>query len=378
MQNRINIQQINEKEIFTLNFPKQNSFIDILFNSSYRKILDSETKSNELYKEYKIDYDLIEENMTELLLKNKKLLNDEISEFCYRNEIFVHQITDLITLFKQKYNTKELIMNDKDAINQFYESINNTSVCKNIIKDFIELIKYLNGQKKENTETKEINKINDINITEETKINEIVEKLKDTFSNNFKKIFENNDGLTIDKTSEIFLYYLKLIFRLVKNNLKDYQNELDNKSKEAIKEYYKKEHLIRKKDFTCAIRLFTTLVLFLEEDKENKIKWNCLNVVNFLNASDLWNSDIYDNKDFNKSLNELKCLLNAQISQIISLYETLGKDFEPNFIEDVIKEIEKEEKSKKPIEENTHSEGGDDDNDEEDYFAMKKNPDDDE
>ena len=240
--NRINIQQINEKEIFTLNFPKQNSFIDILFNSSYRKILDSETKSNELYKEYKIDYDLIEENMTELLLKNKKLLNNEISEFCYRNEIFVHQITDLITLFKQKYNTKELIMNDKDAINQFYESINNTSVCKNIIKDFIELIKYLNGQKKENTETKEINKINDINITEETKINEIVEKLKDTFSNNFKKIFENNDGLTIDKIYELFLYYLKLIFRLVKNNLKDYQNQLDNKSKEAIKEYYKKEH----------------------------------------------------------------------------------------------------------------------------------------
>ena len=70
--NKINIQQINEKEIFILSFPIQISFIDILFNSSYRKILDSETRSNELYKEYRVEYNLIEENMTELLLKKKK------------------------------------------------------------------------------------------------------------------------------------------------------------------------------------------------------------------------------------------------------------------------------------------------------------------
>ena len=59
--NRINIQQINENEIFTLRFPKQISFTDILFNCSYRKILDNEKRSNELYKEYEIKYDLIEE-----------------------------------------------------------------------------------------------------------------------------------------------------------------------------------------------------------------------------------------------------------------------------------------------------------------------------
>ena len=356
------------------------SFISILFNSSYRKIIDSELRSNESYKEYEINFDSIEENMTEILLKNKKLLNFDITKFIYNNEVFDNQVTDLISLFKKRYNNNDITIYDIIAIYKFSEdNKNNSYLCKNIINDFIALIKYLNDKRKEiNDKTKDNSKENDINITEETKIYEVVGKLKDSFSNNFMKIFENNEGLTIDKTSEIFLYYLISIFELVKDELKNYQNELDNKSKEAIKEYYQKKYLISKKDFACAIRLFTTLVLFLEEDKENKIKWNCINVVNFLNASDLWNSDIYDNKDFNKNLNELKCLLNAQISQIISLYETLGKDFEPNFIEDVIKEIEKEEKSKKPIEENTHSEGGDDDNDEEDYFAMKKNPDDDE
>ena len=313
--------------------------------------------------------------MTELLLKNKKLLNDEVSEFSYRNEIFSSQVTNLITLFKIRYKTKNLIINDKVAIYKFYENNKNIPFSKNIIKDFIELIKYLNEIKKENNdETKEMNKINDIDIKEENKIYEIIVKLEDTFSIDFIKLFENNDGFTIGKTSEIFLYYLKLIFDLVKDNLKDYQNELDNKSKEVIKDYYKNEHLITKKDFSCAIRLFTTLVLFFEEDKENKIKLNKYNLVKFLNASDLWNSDIYNNNEFNKNLNELK-LINAQINQIISLYETLGKDIEPNFVEDVLKEIKKH---KKAIEENPYSEGADDkDEDEEDSSSVKKKDDDD-
>ena len=82
------IQQINDTEVFTLVLPKETSFIDILINSSYRKILDSETINYESYKEFEINYDLIEEYMTDLLLKNKKLLNDDINSFSYNNEKF--------------------------------------------------------------------------------------------------------------------------------------------------------------------------------------------------------------------------------------------------------------------------------------------------
>ena len=69
--NKINIQQIDENEIFTQSLPKKISFHYILYNSSYRKILDSISREYELYKEFEINYDLIEKYMTELLLSNK-------------------------------------------------------------------------------------------------------------------------------------------------------------------------------------------------------------------------------------------------------------------------------------------------------------------
>ena len=108
----------------------------------------------------------------------------------------------ICTLFNKRYNTKNLILYDKVSIYKFYENSKDCiPFCKTIIKDFIELIQFLNDYKKDN---KEIYKKIDIKIAEKTKISEIVEKLKDIFSNNnFKNIFEKNDGLTIDKTSEI-------------------------------------------------------------------------------------------------------------------------------------------------------------------------------
>ena len=177
---------------------------------------------------------------------------------------------------------------------------------------------------------------------------------------------------TIDKTSEIFFYYLKLSFEFIKKELKEYQNELDDKSKEAIINHYQKERPISKKDFACAIRLFATLVLFLEEDKEQKIKSNRNNIVNYLRAADLWSKDIYDNDDFNNNLNELKSI-NAQINQIIYLYEELGRDIESNFANDVIDQIEKDNKPTNSPEEITNSvndgNNGNDEEDDDDLFA---------
>ena len=122
--------------------------------------------------------------------------------------------------------------------------------------------------------------------------------------------------------------------------MKNYKQELNDESKKILNEYYQKSksHLISKKDFACAIRLFITLVLFLEEDKENKLKNNRNNTLNYLKAPDLWNKEIYEDQNFNKNLNELKSI-NAPINQIISLYECLGKDIEDNYFEDIKKEI---------------------------------------
>ena len=80
--------------------------------------------------------------------------------------------------------------------------------------------------------------------------------------------------------------------------MKIYNQELNEESKNIINDYYQKSksHLISKKDFARAIRLFTTLVLFLEEDKENKIKNNCNNIVYYLKQLDLWNQEMGDVK----------------------------------------------------------------------------------
>ena len=58
--NKINVQQIKEEDIFTLN---QSSFIDILYNFSYRKIIE---ENFEKYNSFKINLLAIEDKNIEL------------------------------------------------------------------------------------------------------------------------------------------------------------------------------------------------------------------------------------------------------------------------------------------------------------------------
>jgi hypothetical protein len=70
--NKINIQQIKENEIFSMT--KKFSFTKTIFNSSYRKYID--TKKHENYNEYVIRLKQVESEMTNSLLRNKKMVND--------------------------------------------------------------------------------------------------------------------------------------------------------------------------------------------------------------------------------------------------------------------------------------------------------------
>ena len=94
-------------------------------------------------------------------------------------------------------------------------------------------------------------------------------------------------------------------------------------------------------DFIFHELLFISLILYPEEDKENKIKSNNINIINYLRQSDLWGNDIYNNSKFHKNLYELS-LFNVKINQIIPLYELLGGDIEDNYFDDVIEKNIKE------------------------------------
>ena len=349
---RIDIQKIKKEEIFNLNLSNNLIFIDILYSSSYRKILDDNsinyyTKNYQLYKEYEIDYDFIEEKLTDLILKGKKLLNQNITRFNYKPEepeVFTHQVTDLISQFKRRYDSEKININDKINIYNFYISNKNDLILyKIIINDFLKLIKYLNYKKIE---------MQPYNIHGKTKIYEIIKKKEYTHSKYFMELFENYDEFTINKITKIFDYYLKLIYKDVFNEIKKYQKKLDDYLKDSIiksvNNYFTKNKIISKKDLSYSIRLFTMLTLFQEENKDNKIKLNNNNIANYLKYQDLWEKRKYYNKNFEEDLNELKTM-DFKINGIIFLYEILGGDIEEKFSEEInyIKKIVDSDNKKK-------------------------------
>ena len=317
--NRINIQQIKDDEIF--NISDNFSFIDAIFNSSYRKIIDTHDYKD--YNHFEINFEEIEENLTELFLQNKKLLNEEINvKFIYNNEVFENEIKDMITLFKNNYIVKDISLNDKEIIDNFIKNNEgNLDKYQDSINDFITLIQYLNNKKRGEKD----------NVSENSLIYDTLKNIKDIISPDFFSIFKEKEQLTVNKISDIFNYYLKLIFKDIKKEIKKYQiqnengkrDQLDEKTIKQLNVYFeKKKSIINKKDLENAIRIFISLVLFRERDKENKIKLNHKNLIDYLKSPDLWDNKKYIEQEFNKSLDELK-LCNIKINQTLWLYNYL-------------------------------------------------------
>ena len=226
------------------------------------------------------------------------------------------------------------------------------------------------------------NKISD-KIGGKNDIANTFEFLGDKITDNFKEIFkkekkensENNqnqrsNNLTIGKTTNLFLYYLRLIFdKIIKTKFQKYQinkkkEDIDEKKRNKINKYFDDDnnHLIKKEIFRNSIRLLITLFLY-KNDNEQKIKENKNNIVNYLNIKDIW-VDISTNKsEFLEELRKIK-KLNIQLNQILAVYDllTCDKDDE-KYYNEVEKEIEKTKKiapKEEPIEEDSDKTSSDD------------------
>ena len=320
--NKIYAQQIKKDEIFTLNLTEKLSFIDTIYNSSYRKIIDRYTEKN--YNSFEINLPSIEDNMTKLLLKNKKLIYENlIIGFNYNNAIFEYKCTDLIKSFNELYKTKDISSEDKEIINKFIkDNKGNLEKYKDIINDFLSLFEFLNNHKKDKQDK------------EKAKIYDIITKNLINISNDFLSIFNEKKKLTVNKLTELFNYYIQSIFEDVKNEINNFQEKLDIESDEdyqimneryiiLLNKYFQKEKiLISKEDLESAIKKFITLVLFREKNKENKIKLNRKNVFDYLNSPDLWNNQLYQEKQFKEDFDDLKSC-DIPINHIIFLYNYL-------------------------------------------------------
>ena len=218
---KINIQKIKENEIFTDDLFENINFIELIFDSSYRKIIDTGKYKN--YNEFELDLDLIESELTNKILKNKKLINGELIYFKYKNEVFSHNINNLISTFESKYTTTDINDDDKVIIYEYIKDYpDDHDRYQIIIDNFIIFIEYLIKVKDD-----ENNKID-----ENTKILDIVDndiKIKNDLKDEFKNMFKKKNDLTVNKISNIYDFYLKLIFKYAKKDIVQYQEKIPDK-----------------------------------------------------------------------------------------------------------------------------------------------------
>ena len=375
--NTINIQSADDNDIFTINLPNKFSFIEVLFNCSYRKF--AITKDYETYKQIEINIDEMENRMTELLLTNKKMFDNYINNFVYMNENLEFENKNIITLFNDAYEIENINLGDKIFLYKFYqENKENENLFKTIFNDFIQLIIFLNNNKESINQGKK----NALYINDNNKIYEVFNTIGYKISDNFKEIFKNNDSFIISKTTYLFEYFRNLIFGMFKSELKEFQTEINKEEENLIDNCFKTQNIITKDIFKNAIRNFIILFLNLVNDKENNIKENQSNIINSLDIPDIWDKTIYRNKDFHNELNNLK-KMNIKINQIVLLYDLLGDDINDNYFEEVKNAIKKEEENKKiegkqdsPINEIVSNKEESEDDDDYDTNFLKKKEDD--
>ena len=332
----VNIQNIKDNEIFSFKLNKNFSIVNIIFNNSFRKVLINNIRNHESFNNYEIDWEQIEDNMTDILLKNKKLFNKNITKFIYKNEDLFFDNIDIITKFNSNYPPEELLIKEKLLLYELYkDNKENQDLINKILEDFKNLIIHLN-----NIKNNANNKIKDKSIIYDCSL-----LLKENISDKFKDLFKGSD-IAINKLSNLFEYYLILAYPVLSKELIGIKVELPEDKIDEIENYFKKNHLINKDIFAFSIRLFISSFLSGEKDKENKIKKNANNIVNYIDIPDIWKKGIYIINEFREELNSIKNL-KIQLNQIYSLSELIGGDIDNNYFIDIQRELKRREDEKK-------------------------------
>ena len=330
---KINIQNITkEDEIFVTK--NDLSINNVLFNCSYRKVIINDDYSE--FNKYEINLEYIEEIMTDKLLKNKKLISDDIFEFKYKNEDLEFKNKDICTKFKKNINEEELSINDKIIIYEYFkENKGNVNLLLKLLDDFTTLIIY------------SCENIGKIEETSKIKLCKLLEG-QEFISNDFKEIFKEKENLTIYKLLNIYEYYQKLCFNKIKENLNKYQEKItDEEQIKAINNYIENDLKNNKntKKIEIAIRKFILCFLSKESNKEKKIKKNENNIKNYLEIEDLWNEDFYKKNEFYQELKKLKNL-NIKVKNVVPFYEKCFNNMLKNSFDDVKAELKSREEER--------------------------------
>ena len=317
---KVYIQNINEDNIINFNLEKEfKNFNNLILINSKRNIftLSNNTINYNNYSDYIIDYDEIEKTLTNIFLANKKLFSNEITVINYKNDNYYNII---IPKFISTKTQIEISEDDKKYICLFYEQTLNNNLKNSLL--FLKELEILINVLSEN-------KINENSVNKIIKINKKVkdlDKLKAFFLN------KNNEEFVVGKLYNILIFFEKLIFEKIKNELKNYQKELTEEEKGNINKYYNNkeneiiEACISKEKACIALRRLMTryliIIIIIDEDKE--IMESLDNIVNYLLSPDLWD---YPNEYFEKITKILKndfISFNITLNKALNFYEYLN------------------------------------------------------
>ena len=172
---KINVQSALQEEIFSFKI-KKTCLTEIIFENSFRDCN---------FKKIIINYDNIENQLTDKLLRKVKMFNDNIKFVIYSNQKYLYENTSIFTDFMNNYRPlKELNKQEKLQIKKFFEKIKTTEQCIKIIDDFNEIVLNLNKRFKnkninEKIQEKEDSDKYENNKNEAEKDNQIEIKEKD-------------------------------------------------------------------------------------------------------------------------------------------------------------------------------------------------------
>jgi len=273
----------------------------------------------------------IEEELGKSLLPNKCLFNEKnIKYICYQNEGFRNINYDYLIKFGKIYGEKELTEEERKKIFIYSnKEFNNFDI---LYDSFIMLVNHLN---------------NDISVKKETKIIDVINKLKQkyfNFHNQFINYFTyDGKDITVEKLLNSFLYMEHICFGRLKDKIDiKFKDSYDKGQKEEIKNYFNskdKDNIIKKKEISTAVRRFITRYLINDEKKES-IDAN-LSLYICLGRKYLWNNKIFSL--IGENLNDLikQYLGNfsfpLEIKHALEFYNIIGEEEEKFMREEIDK-----------------------------------------
>ena len=311
MDNKIPPQKAKKCNIisFRINTENYNSFNQMLLLYSYK----------DKYGNINYDLNAIEEELENLLLPEKKILDDNQLYVIYQYESFRNNNSTIIPDFCDNFPQKDLTNSEKEELYNFRNNLESDANNKILFSIQLLIFYFRDKNKKQFGEKKTIKSIINDNIL--PSYIHLCQELIDLF---------NKNEFTLLKLFSVYEYFELLCYEDFKKNTNiEYSVHLPEDIKNKINEYFKKKeegngYLIKKVDLSSAVRKLISK--FLSGKREEQEISPDSELLMFLQwRGDFWKKEIRENANFEKEISELSTF-KILIKHSIDLYDVLGGD----------------------------------------------------